>query len=335
MLLRGLSDLFEVTVPAEVIHIDAVAASPTSDFSSACSSCSEDSNQSYQLPQPQGGNGHDGGDNSDDDPQEGSSRTRPASDDADDDDMDDDNNDDDDDGDDDDHEDADDDDDDVDVDDAMDMEDVGAKKAKQNENLQAEHAKVLECLKATQRKEYMKGTMAGSIQATDRLMKELKDIYMSPSFKSGAYTVELVNDSLYEWNVKIHRVDPDSSLAEDLIKLKEKEGTDHILMSFTFKDTFPFDPPFVRMIYPVLNGGYVLDGGALCMELMTPQGWSSAYTIEAVIMQLSATLVKGKARIRFDAPKGTYNLARAQQSFRSLVHIHEKNGWFTPPKSDG
>lgn len=34
MLLRGLSDLFEVTVPAEVIHIDAVAASPTSDFSS-------------------------------------------------------------------------------------------------------------------------------------------------------------------------------------------------------------------------------------------------------------------------------------------------------------
>ena len=189
--------------------------------------------------------------------------------------------------------------------------------------------------------------MSGSVQATDRLMKELRDIYRSPSFKSGAYQVELVNDSLYEWNVKIMRVDPDSPLAEDLKKLKEKEGKDHILLSFTFKDTFPFDPPFVRMVHPVLHGGYVLDGGALCMELMTPQGWSSAYTIEAVIMQLSATLVKGKARIKFDAPKvlqklilklslrnsmnfyflqGTYNLARAQQSFRSLVHIHEKNG---------
>ena len=69
------------------------------------------------------------------------------------------------------------------------------------------------------------------------------------------------------------------------------------------QDTFPFDPPFVRMVHPVLHGGYVLDGGALCMELMTPQGWSSAYTMEAVIMQLSATLVKGKARIKFDAPK--------------------------------
>ena len=72
---------------------------------------------------------------------------------------------------------------------------------------------------------------------------------------------------------------------------------------YPLQDTFPFDPPFVRMVHPVLHGGYVLDGGALCMELMTPQGWSSAYTIEAVIMQLSATLVKGKARIKFDAPK--------------------------------
>ena len=88
-------------------------------------------------------------------------------------------------------------------------------------------------------------------------------------------------------------------------------------------------------------------------------------------MQIAATLVKGKARIKFDAPKvtsvgqhsfdllflndhlqGTYSLARAQQSFKSLVHIHEKNGnedqilkfqcvydfslgWFTPPQSDG
>lgn len=49
------------------------------------------------------------------------------------------------------------------------------------------------------------------------------------------FQVELVNDSLYEWNVKIRRVDPDSPLAEDLKKLKEREGKDYILMSFMFK----------------------------------------------------------------------------------------------------
>lgn len=71
------------------------------------------------------------------------------------------------------------------------------------------------------------------------------------------------------------------------------------------------------------------------MELLTKQGWSSAYTVEAVIMQISATLVKGKARIQFQptggggkvcSGTGQYSLARAQQSFKSLVQIHEKNG---------
>lgn len=51
------------------------------------------------------------------------------------------------------------------------------------------------------------------------------------------------------------------------------------------------------------QGGYVLIGGAICMELLTKQGWSSAYTVEAVIMQIAATLVKGKARIQFGATK--------------------------------
>ena len=42
------------------------------------------------------------------------------------------------------------------------------------------------------------------------------------------------------------RVDPDSPLAEDLKKLKEKEGKDHILMSFMFKvhTTSKFDHDF-------------------------------------------------------------------------------------------
>ena len=88
---------------------------------------------------------------------------------------------------------------------------------------------------------------------------------------NGYSQVELVNDSLYEWNVKICRVDGDSPLATDMVKFKETDGKDHILLSFIFKDTFPFDPPFVRMVHPVLSGGYVLDGGALCMELLTPQ----------------------------------------------------------------
>ncbi|KAG7245502.1 hypothetical protein INR49_010953 [Caranx melampygus] len=184
-------------------------------------------------------------------------------------------------------------------------------------------------------KEEEPGAVSGSVQASDRLMKELREIYRSQSYKTGIYSVELVNDSLYEWHVKLRTVDPDSPLHSDLQVLKEKEGVDYILLNFSYKDNFPFDPPFVRVVSPVLSGGYVLGGGALCMELLTKQGWSSAYSIESVIMQINATLVKGKARVQFGANKNQYNLARAQQSYKSLVQIHEKNGWYTPPKEDG
>lgn len=57
---------------------------------------------------------------------------------------------------------------------------------------------------------------------------------------------------------------------------------------------------FTDLIDPNLNDFLqVLVGGAICMELLTKQGWSSAYTVEAVIMQIAATFVKGKARIHF------------------------------------
>ena len=73
----------------------------------------------------------------------------------------------------------------------LDMEDVEAvsKKARQGEDVSTEHLQVLERLKANQRRDYMKGTVSGSVQATDRLMKELRDIYRSQNFKSGAYQV--------------------------------------------------------------------------------------------------------------------------------------------------
>lgn len=55
------------------------------------------------------------------------------------------------------------------------------------------------------------------------------------------------------------------------------------------------------------------------MELLTKQGWSSAYTIEAVIMQISATFVKGKARIQFSGNKVSDTPISLLMSFRKCV----------------
>ena len=55
----------------------------------------------------------------------------------------------------------------------------------------------------------------------------------------------------------------------------------------------------VNTTYKLCHFRYVLAGGAICMELLTPQGWSSVYAIESLILQISATFVKGKGRIQF------------------------------------
>ncbi len=103
---------------------------------------------------------------------------------------------------------------------------------------------------------FPQGSVSGSVQATDRLMKELRDIYRSDSFKRKIYNIELVNESIYEWNVRLMSVDPDSPLHNDLLMLKEKEGKDRegILLNIIFKETYPFEPPFVRVVHPIISG---------------------------------------------------------------------------------
>lgn len=210
------------------------------------------------------------------------------------------------------------------------------KARKEDNEISPQNQQILVKMKAIQTQKQIKGSMAaGSVQASDRLMKELRAIYRSDSLKKGFYSVDLVNDSLYEWHVNIMKVDSDSPLHEDLKKLNMTEGTSSIVISISFHDNFPFDPPFVRVVRPVLTGGFVLNGGAICMELLTKQGWSSAYSMESLVVQIVATLVKGKARVKFGASKQQYSLTRAKQSYKRLVAIHEENGWYTPPKQDG
>lgn len=57
----------------------------------------------------------------------------------------------------------------------------------QNEDMKTEYIEILERLKNKQRCEHMKGSITGSVQANNRLMKELRDIYNSDTFKKGIH----------------------------------------------------------------------------------------------------------------------------------------------------
>lgn len=161
-----------------------------------------------------------------------------------------------------------------------------------------------------------------------RLMKELKDLH---SRQEGAFCVDLVNDNLAEWNILLHGIDPDSMISREM----KAHNIAHIQLNLIFSENFPFSPPFMRVVSPRIRNGFVLEDGAICMELLTASGWSSAYTVEAIIMQFSASVVKGGGRLEHKKTCKPYNRKAAEQTFRSLSKIHEKYGWVTPPHSDG
>lgn len=188
------------------------------------------------------------------------------------------------------------------------------------------------------------------------------------------FQVELVNENLFEWYVRVYGIDPESELACDM----QEQNIKFVLLHLTFPDDFPFSPPFMRVVGPKIEKGFVMKGGAICMELLTPRGWASACTIEAgnqqcdhkntpffnsnpiihtilmffilifcsfiklimvenaVVMQFIAGLSKGRARIvRTEKSSIEFSKQTAEAAFRSIVRKHEKHGWFTPPLADG
>lgn len=107
------------------------------------------------------------------------------------------------------------------------------------------------------------------------------------------FQVELINDNLFEWQARLYSIDTDSKLADDM---REFDIT-YILLHIEFPDNFPLAPPFINVVEPYIEKGFVMEGGAICMELLTPRGWASAYTVEAVLIQIAASIVKGQGRI--------------------------------------
>lgn len=114
----------------------------------------------------------------------------------------------------------------------------------------------------------------GSAIASDRLMRELKRAHKSELYKKGLYSIELVNESLYEWRVKLFAdiFDSKTILHSDLVEMSKTVGKNYVELNLSYDDDYPFSPPFVRLVYPVFKSrGGGLFGGALCMDTFSPQ----------------------------------------------------------------
>jgi ubiquitin-conjugating enzyme E2 Q len=72
---------------------------------------------------------------------------------------------------------------------------------------------------------------------------------------------------------------------------------DSVELEMTFPEQYPFEPPFVQVVRPHLTGGYIISG-AICMELLTKDGWNPVNDIETVIVSIRSHIVMGKARLK-------------------------------------
>ena len=103
----------------------------------------------------------------------------------------------------------------------------------------------------------------------------------------------------------------------------------HVLLSFKFAADFPHSPPFVRVVRPRLKGNFVFPNGALCMELLTADGWSPANSVESVIHQIRAMLMQGAAAVDSSATQrlGDTSEFHARREFQQIVDTHKRSGW--------
>ncbi|KAL3185135.1 hypothetical protein MRX96_031011 [Rhipicephalus microplus] len=71
-------------------------------------------------------------------------------------------------------------------------------------------------------------------------MRELQEIRRQQTRgQTPSFTVDLVEDNLYEWHVRLYQVDPESPLWHDM----QESGVSCVQLSVSFPENFPFAPP--------------------------------------------------------------------------------------------
>lgn len=126
-------------------------------------------------------------------------------------------------------------------------------------------------------------------------MNELKNFQKSDSYKDGVFSVELIDENIFKWQVKIFEFDPEGRLNKTLQYLKNQGNEDHVKLRLSYRDDYPFKPPLVEIIYPVIGNVKALARSnselqTLCLDLFKEHQWCSSCTIEALMVNLATHL---------------------------------------------
>ena len=154
-----------------------------------------------------------------------------------------------------------------------------------------------------------------------KLLKEYREIQKKKPDELG-FHVEVDDDNFYKWKVFINKFDENYPISKDM----EKYKINQINMEMIFPENYPFHPPFIHMLNPRFKyqTGHITSEGAICMELLTPSGWTPIQSIESLLVQIKALIIEGDARLDEKRWNQPYTIEEAKKSFERVARGH---GW--------
>lgn len=159
-----------------------------------------------------------------------------------------------------------------------------------------------------------------------RLKKELNDIMNNDSSKTDLYiSIHLNNPSninVWDINYSIENIPMDNILYTQLLKKHIKD----IRLQILIPKRYPFEPPFVRVVYPrfKFRTGHITLGGSICMEVLSNKGWMPAMNIHNLLLQIKLLIITGSAELDDTNWNKEYTLVEAKTAFNRMISSH---GW--------
>jgi ubiquitin-conjugating enzyme E2 Q len=176
-----------------------------------------------------------------------------------------------------------------------------------------------------------------STQALMRSFREVLEVQESnPLSRLGWYIDSNLVNNMYQWIVELHSFPPHLPLSKDL----KAAWLTSVVLEMRFSSNYPFTPPFIRVVKPRFlpfgqgGGGNVTEGGAMCMEILTNNGWTAAQAIDGLLLQVRMAICDEERPARL-ASRGhggvrgseTYGIGEAVAAYIRACRNH---GWTVP-----
>jgi ubiquitin-protein ligase len=160
-----------------------------------------------------------------------------------------------------------------------------------------------------------------------RLKKEYNNIISPENIKKreedGFFIEPVFNpDTMNIWKFKFKKenLPTETTLFKQLVS----KNIDDIIFEIRFKERYPFEAPFVRIIEPrfKFRTGHITIGGSICSQLLSPSGWTPVTQTDQLLINIKQLLIDGNAELDTEQYNKKYELKEAEIAFQRMIKTH-------------